>query len=107
MAAKGVNVADIDKQTQTTNEKIAELDEKLQELPEERQVLVVKFKMEKEEQLKAKADKDFVKERGTENMQLFNTEKMMTIPKNVESNNLKKPIDSTNQEQIYYSARRR
>ena len=107
LAAKGVNVADIDKQTQTTNEKIAELDEKLQELPEERQVLVVKFKMEKEEQLKAKADKDFVKERGTENMQLFNTEKMMTIPKNVESNNLKKPIDSTNQEQIYYSARRR
>ena len=107
MAAKGVNVADIDKQTKTTNEKIAELDKKLQELPEVREALVVKFKMEKEELLKAKADKDFVKERGTENMQLFNTEKMMTIPKNVESNNLKKPIDSTNQEQMYYSARRR
>ena len=107
LAAKGVNVADIDKQTKTTNEKIAELDKKLQELPEVREALVVKFKMEKEELLKAKADKDFVKERGTENMQLFNTEKMMTIPKNVESNNLKKPIDSTNQEQMYYSARRR
>ena len=54
-----------------TENKIEELDKKLEELPNVRDNLVLRYSLEKEEQLKANANKDNIKERKTENNSLF------------------------------------
>ena len=71
LAAKGVNVGDIDRQTKTTEEKVAEQDKKMEELSEVRQSLIVQYKKEKLEQLKLSESKDHTKERAEENELLF------------------------------------
>ena len=71
LAAKGVDVTSIDRQTKITEEKIAELDKKLEELPEVRQLLIIQYKKEKMEQLKLSENKDLIKERADENAVLF------------------------------------
>jgi len=68
---KGVNVNEIEQQTQMTEDKIAELDKKLEDLPNLRGELVCKYRLEKEEQLKANADRDYLKEREEENYSIF------------------------------------
>lgn len=71
LAMKGVNVGEIEKQTQDTEAKIAELDKRLEELPEIKQSLIIQYKKEKEQQLKFAECKDIIKERADENILFF------------------------------------
>ncbi|WP_346659722.1 hypothetical protein [Chryseobacterium sp. GM_Chr_2] len=71
LAEKGVNVAEIEAQTKTTDDKISELDKKLEELPDTKSNLIVKYKKEKNEKLKQNQNIDNVKERLDENLRLF------------------------------------
>ena len=71
LSQKGVNVTEIEKQNQVTEEKIAQLDKRLEELPETKRELIVRFKKEKEEYLKLKENIDIVKERYEENRAKF------------------------------------
>jgi len=73
---KGVNVTKIEQQTKATEEKIAELDNRLEELPEVKEELVEKYREEKEMQVKISEGRDYVEERGTENSILFGREKI-------------------------------
>ena len=72
LAEKGVNVTEIEHQTKATEDKIAELDEKLEELPEIKDKLIEQYQKEKEESLKVNKNKDYVGERAEENKTLFN-----------------------------------
>ena len=72
LAEKGVNVTEIENQTKVTEDKIAELDEKLETLPEIKEKLIQQYQKEKEEQLKVNKNKDYVRERAAENRTLFN-----------------------------------
>ena len=71
LSEKGVNVTEIEQQTKATNDRIAELDAKLEELPEVRAGLVSQYKEEKEKQLADNLKTDYVKEREAENVSLF------------------------------------
>ena len=55
-----------------TEDKIAELDKKLEELPAVRENLVVQYRIEKDEQLKANENRNYVRERARENTVLYN-----------------------------------
>lgn len=68
---KGVNVSEIEYQKKVTENKIEELDEKLDELPNVREELVSKYQEEKEMQLKINKNKDYMEERKVENSELF------------------------------------
>ena len=82
LSEKGVNVAEIEKQSKMTEDKIVELDKKLEELPEVRNCLVSQYRGEKEKQLADNLKKDYVKERESENNTIFETE-------NVKNNEVK------------------
>ncbi|MPS73103.1 MAG: restriction endonuclease subunit R [Chryseobacterium sp.] len=71
LAMKGVNVTEIEKQTQDTEAKIAELDKKLEELPEAKMHLILQYKQEKEVRMKANKEINFVRERADDNKTLF------------------------------------
>jgi Type I restriction-modification system methyltransferase subunit len=71
LAEKGVNVTEIEDQTKATEEKIAELDNKLEELPEIKDKLIEQYQKEKEESLNQNKNLDFIKERGDENRILY------------------------------------
>jgi len=73
LAQKGINVAEIQSQTQLTEDKIAELDKRLEALPEVKNNLMIKYKIEKYDQLKRNEEKDYLKERASENNVLYNT----------------------------------
>ncbi len=72
LAQKGIDVTQIEYQTKVTEDKIAELDKKLEELPAVRENLVVQYRIEKEEQLKANENRNYVRERARENTVLYN-----------------------------------
>jgi len=72
LAQKGIDVSQIEFQTKTTEDKIAELDKKLEELTETRENLVTLYKIEKAEMLKANENRDYVREREDENRTLYN-----------------------------------
>ncbi|REC67025.1 helicase-related protein, partial [Epilithonimonas hispanica] len=72
LAQKGIDVTQIEHQTKTTEDKIAELDKKLEELPKTRENLLALYKVEKAEQLKMNENRDYVKERALENIVLYN-----------------------------------
>lgn len=72
LSEKGVNVTEIEKQTKTTEDNIAKLDAKLEELPKIKQALIAQYQKEKEQQLMMNENKDYVKERAVENDVLFN-----------------------------------
>jgi len=74
LSEKGVNVAEIEYQTKATNDRISELDAKLEELPEVRVGLVSQYKDEKEQQTADNLKTDYVKEREAENGSLFKVE---------------------------------
>ena len=76
LAEKGVNVTEIEFQTKATEEKIAELDRKLEELPEIKNNLITQYKNEKDEQMKINEQRDYVKERALENKTLFGTNQL-------------------------------
>ena len=71
LAEKGVNVIEIEKQTKMTEAKIKELDLQIENLPELRKVLISQYRLEKEESRKIAKNRDYVKERETENSELF------------------------------------
>lgn len=71
LAEKGVNVTEIENQTKATEEKIEELDKKLEELPEIKDKLIEQYQREKEEQVKVNKNKDYIRERADENRTLF------------------------------------
>lgn len=71
LAEKGVNVVDIELHTKIVEEKIAELDMKIEELPDAKVDLISTYKKEKEEKLKMNQNIDNVKERLVENRTLF------------------------------------
>ncbi|WP_312390057.1 Eco57I restriction-modification methylase domain-containing protein [Chryseobacterium sp.] len=73
LAEKGIDVTQIEYQTKTTEDKIAELDGKLEELPAVRENLVFQYKIEKKEQMKINEQRDYVKERATENSVIYKT----------------------------------
>ncbi len=71
LAQKGINVAEIESQTQITEDKITELDKRLEALQEVKNNLLIKYKIEKDQQLKINENRDYIKERATENVQFF------------------------------------
>ncbi|MGC4129196.1 MAG: SNF2-related protein [Bergeyella sp.] len=116
LAGQGVNVAEIEKQKEYTNTKIAELDEKLENLPEEREELIAQYSLEKEEQLKLAEKIDIVKDRAEENKELFQMKKTqergtgMSFFMQKENNTVVSEItqkeNSINEEKEIYSRRR-
>ena len=81
LAQKGIDVSQIEYQTKITEDKIAELDRKLEELPATRENLVALYKLEKVKQLEGNENRDYVRERGEDNDALFkrNTKLNMEI----------------------------
>lgn len=79
LASKGVNVAEIENQVQATEQKLLELDEKLENLPDLRLELVSLYQLEKEERLRKNEHLDFVKERAEENKEFFSGNKEENI----------------------------
>ena len=63
--------ATLKQQTKITEDKIAELDKRLEDLPNVREELVEKYRKEKEMQLKVDANYDYLGEREVENSMLF------------------------------------
>jgi len=78
LAAKGVNVAEIAKQTKATEEKISELDKKLEELPETKENLIAKYKIEKQNNSN-NSKTDFKSERAAENKMIFKLDNEASI----------------------------
>ncbi|MGA9212365.1 helicase-related protein [Kaistella sp.] len=88
LAQKGIDISQIEYQAKITEDKIAELDKKLEELPEMRENLVALYQLEKEKQLEANENKDYVRERGDENFSLFKKNQIKDFKNNSETKNL-------------------
>ncbi|MCZ2084572.1 MAG: hypothetical protein LC112_09900, partial [Flavobacteriales bacterium] len=71
LSEKGVNVTEIEKQSQATAENISKIDEKLEELPFIETNLIEQYKEEKKARLKLNVKTDHVKDREEENRKLF------------------------------------
>ena len=71
LASKGVNVTEIEKQTQSTADHIAIIEAKMEELPLIKDVLIKQYQKEKELQMERSTNKDHRKERELENRSLF------------------------------------
>ena len=83
---KGVNVTEIENKKLITENKIEELDKKLEELPNLREKLVSKYLEEKEMQLKVNEGRDYLGERSVENSLLFSVMKQQEIEKEIKEN---------------------
>lgn len=90
LAEKGVNVTEIENQSKVTEEKIAELDKKLEELPEIKDKLIQQYQREKEEQIEVNKNKDYLHERADENRMLYN---FMLENKPTNNMDIKKSLD--------------
>ena len=64
-------MTEIEFQTKITDEKIAELDKKLEGLSNIEQCLIIQYKKEKNEMLRANELLDIIKDRTVENKRLF------------------------------------
>lgn len=71
LSAQGVNVDEIEKQTQRTAAKIADLDRRLEEIPRTKEILIHRYQQERERRSKANDKIDYVEERRIENGRLF------------------------------------
>jgi hypothetical protein len=71
LSEKGVNVTEIEKQTQTTAENISKIDEKLEALPFTEADLIEQYEEERKLRLELGENMDFVKDRKLENGMLF------------------------------------
>lgn len=71
LSEKGVNVTEIEVQCKSTEEKIAELDKKIEELPSIKEGLIIQYRKEKEEKLKLNQSVDNIKERSEDNSRLY------------------------------------
>ena len=74
LASKGVNVTEIEIQTEMTAEKIAIIEAQIEELPLTKNALIIQYKEEKELQLKLNVNRNYVKDRQVENENLFAVE---------------------------------
>ena len=79
LTEKGVNVINIEKQTEITEAKIEELDLQIESLQELKKELIAQYRLEKQESLKIAENRDYVKERETENFELFMYKEPCTI----------------------------
>lgn len=96
LVEKGVNVAEIASQTKSIEEKIAELDKKIEELPNIKLDLTVKYRNEKYERMMLNQNIDNVKERYQENSVLFASSVVRSV--NLDSKNYKKFEESHSQD---------
>ena len=79
LAEKGVNVAEIEKQTHLTSENIAAIEAQIEELPIAKDAMIIKYWQEKEVQLEMNLNKNYAKDRGIENNKLFRTENFSNV----------------------------
>jgi superfamily II DNA/RNA helicase len=86
MAQKGVNIVEIESQTKATEDKIAEFEKMLKDLPNAHAELIVQYQKEKEEKLKSQKVLDFIQERAHENKVLFK----ISSDENISINNSRK-----------------
>lgn len=104
LAQKGVNVTEIEQQTKATEDKIEELDLQIEKLPEVRNNLINQYKLEKEESLKIAENRDYVKERETENAELFVAKESC---KTLNNNHVAERVKMLEEETKIYSGRKR
>ena len=104
LAAKGVNVIEIEKQTKITEAKIKELDLQIENLSELRKELIAQYRLEKEESLKIAKNRDYVKERETDNSELFISKEPYTVFNN---NPLMEKENILKEESEIFSGRKR
>lgn len=104
LSQKGVNVTEIEQQTKATEDKILELDLQIEKLPEIKEELIVRYKLEKEEQLKIAENRDYVKERKNENSELFVTKEYYET---FSTNHSTGRINITEKETEIYTGRKR
>lgn len=108
LAAKGVNVAEIAMQTKATEEKISEMDKKLEELPETKENLIAKYKIEKQNNSN-NSKTDFKSERAAENKMIFKLDNEASITSSKPENLLNYLIimrEGENYENSYLGKRR-
>ena len=104
-----MNVTEIEYQTKLTKEKIAEMDQKPEELPNARENLVAIYKLEKEKQLKANENKDYIGERAEENKTLFKFSEIIDTEENpsIQSDLKSKINQNVEEEQGVFAGRKR
>lgn len=73
ISGKGINIAEIEQKTKLTDDKVTELEEKLDNLPDLRAELVGIYRLEKEERLRINTAVDYMFDRRQENRELFNS----------------------------------
>ena len=71
IAGKGINIAEIEQKTKLTDDKVVELEQKLENLPDLRAELVCVYRLEREERQRKYAFVDHMHDRREENKQLF------------------------------------
>src|SRR5690554_4847595 len=104
LSQKGVNVTEIEHQTKATEDKIAELDKRLEELPEVRNDLISQYRAEKEKQLEDNLKTDYVKDRKVENTELFILKESC---KTLNNNHVAERVNMIEEETKIYSGRKR
>lgn len=104
LSQKGVNVTEIEQQTKATEDKIEELDLQIEKLPEVRNNLINQYKLEKEKSLKIAENRDYVKERETENAELFVAKESC---KALNNNHVAERVNMLEEETKIYSGRKR
>lgn len=104
LSQKGVNVTEIEQQTKATEDKIEELNLQIEKLPKIKEELIVRYKLEKEEQLKIAENRNYVIERETENFYLFVTKEPF---KTLITNHSTERINITEKETEIYAGRKR
>ena len=95
LSEKGVNVTEIEKQSQATAQYISKIDEKLDALPLTEIALIKQYEEEKKMRMKLNEDVDYVKERKIENEILFQTSV------SVDNKNFRKQIDNDREKNDY------
>lgn len=86
LSQKGINVTEIENKKIVTENKIEELDKKLEDLPNLREELVSKYREEKEMQLNINEGWHYLGERSVENSLLFSIMKQQEIEKEIKEN---------------------
>lgn len=104
---KGVNVSEIESKKVATENKIEELEKKMEDLAEIKKNLVAKYKLEKEEQLNANETKNYMKERESENYSLFRKSDFDLSKQNYAGKNDNSIPINIVQEQAVFSQRKR
>ena len=84
LSEKGVNVTEIEKQSQITAENISKIDEKMGALPFRETDLIAEYEEEKKVQMKMNVNTDRVKDREVENRILFKNTFSNTVNDKVE-----------------------